>query len=65
MKKTAYISPTTKDLVVEPEKLVCASIKDIGGDADIEIGEGEIPETADSRSTYKVWSDEDEVIEEW
>jgi hypothetical protein len=58
MKKTKYITPDFTFTEYNEEELICASIKDVDGDAGIVIGEGDTPGTADSRSNG-VWDDDE------
>ncbi|MBO7069497.1 MAG: hypothetical protein J6W52_12635 [Bacteroidaceae bacterium] len=46
MKKT-YITPQAQVELALVETMIVASITTVGGDANIEIGEGEVPDEAD------------------
>ena len=46
MKKT-YITPVTDICQMDAEQMVAASIKTVEGDANIDLGTGEIPTEAD------------------
>jgi hypothetical protein len=59
MKKTKYIAPDFTFTEYIEEELICASITNVDGTAEIEIGDGDTPTQADSRS-YSTWGDEDE-----
>ena len=58
MKKT-YISPTMRVKQVVIEHIMAGSITSIGGDTDLEIGEGDPPSEADAKGTggFNVWED--------
>lgn len=58
MKKTKYIAPDFTFTEYIEEEMICV-VSGVRGDADIEMGEGEAPTEADSRS-YSAWGDEDE-----
>lgn len=58
MKKTKYIAPDFTFTEYIEEEMICV-VSRVRGDADIEMGEGETPTEAESRS-YSAWGDEDE-----
>lgn len=58
MKKTKYITPDFTFTEYNEEELICASIKDVVGDTDIVIGDGDTPGTADSRAN-RIWDDDE------
>ena len=58
MKKT-YIIPVAEPVYVQAENMIAASITQVGGDAQIEIGEGEAPATADVKVNPVEWEDWD------
>ena len=59
MKKT-YIIPVAEPVYVQAENMIAASITGVGGDSDIQIGEGEAPGTADVKKVNTVeWEDWD------
>ena len=58
MKKTKYIAPDFTFTEYIEEEMICV-VSGVRGDADIEMGEGETPTEAESRS-YSAWGDEDE-----
>ena len=60
MKKKTYQVPAMAETLYEPKSLIAASITNVDGDADIEMGEGEAPAEADSRRRYNIWDDEEE-----
>ena len=47
MKKT-YISPAMDVTRVIAEQMIAASIANVGGNSDIQLGDGETPTTADA-----------------
>ena len=64
MKKARYITPETILTEVEVTRMICNSVTAVGGDANIGLGEGEAPNTADSRRR-NVWDDEMEEEEDY
>ena len=55
MKKT-YIIPTTEVTFVVAEQMIANSITGVGGDSDIDLGDGEVPGEADVKgNSYNVW----------
>ena len=63
MKKAIYLAPETAITEIEVSKMICSSITKVDGDADIDLGEGDTPETADTRRHHSQW-DDDELDEE-
>lgn len=63
MKKTEYLAPAIKDAeTMTPELLNGASITSVTGDAEVGMGQGEVPTEADSR-IKKVWGSEEKEEE--
>lgn len=58
MKKTKYITPDFTFTEYNEEELICASVTKVGDDSVIQIGEGDTPGTADSRSN-RIWDDDE------
>ncbi|MBO7068263.1 MAG: hypothetical protein J6W52_06240 [Bacteroidaceae bacterium] len=54
MKKT-YIIPATEISHGIVEEMIAASITNIGGDSDLKLGEGDIPDEADVRESENIW----------
>jgi hypothetical protein len=50
--KKVYIIPALHVQRVQAETMIAASILSVGGNADIELGEEEIPEDADVKGIY-------------
>lgn len=59
MKKTVYIAPAIKIAESGLENMICASVTAVGGNAGIELGEGDTPTTADTRRMTQ-WEDDEE-----
>ena len=59
MKKNAYMAPVINIMNVEMANMVCGSIKKIGGNSPLQFGDGDTPESADSRGSHSLWDDED------
>lgn len=57
MKKKEYLAPVTTEIQVIPQSFIAASVTSIGGDAGIELGDGVIPGTADSRAEDDFFED--------
>ena len=61
MKEKTYQVPAMAETLYEPKSLIAASITNVDGDADIEMGEGDAPAEADSRRRrHDIWEDEEE-----
>ena len=57
MKKTLYVAPVTEiDNMLADDQLL--TVSQVGGDANIEIGEGEVPSEGEARGNHSIW-DED------
>lgn len=57
MKKTLYVAPVTEiDNMLADDQLL--TVSQVGGNANIEIGEGEVPSEGDARGNHSIW-DED------
>lgn len=66
MKKTEYMAPAIAMKDAELLSLLNASITGIVGDADLILGEDEIPGTADSRHRRRRdWEDEEDEEYDW
>ena len=57
MKKT-YITPQTHVDIAQAEMMMAVSITGFGGDAEIDLGDGEVPDEADVRE-YGGYDDSD------
>ena len=64
--KKDYISPEVNITYVEAYNMIAASVTQIEGDADIELGEGEAPGEADAKGyrtttvEWEKWDDQEE-----
>lgn len=66
MKKRVYMAPAIALKDAELLSLLNASITGIDGDSGLILGEGEVPETADSRHRRRRdWEDEEDEEYDW
>ncbi|MCR4917288.1 MAG: hypothetical protein K6A96_16215 [Prevotella sp.] len=59
MKKN-YIAPAIAIEFVEFQSMVCASLNGVNGNSGLQMGEGTVPTSGDSRRRRNVWDDEDD-----
>lgn len=57
MKKT-YLVPATKVESAVVEQMIAASITQVGGDSNLQIGTGETPTNADVKESDNFWDGE-------
>ena len=64
--KKDYISPEVNVTYVEALSMIAASVTEVGGNSDIEMGEGEAPDEADAKGyrtttvEWEKWDDQEE-----
>lgn len=60
--KKIYMTPEVNITYVEAQKMIAASVTEVGGNSDIVMGEGEAPDEADAKQNvntvqWESWED--------
>ena len=58
--KKKYMAPATAIEFVEFQSMVCASLNGVKGNSDLQMGDGTVPASGDSRRRGSIWDDEND-----